>query len=62
MAPTLVLSIGFAIDGTPTSLYCGNDFSAAQTAAQTAGVTGSYVTIQLFRNLVPIQEFRFPPA
>jgi hypothetical protein len=60
MAPTLVLSVGFAIDGTPTSLYLGNDFAAAEAAA--AAGRGTYPLIQIFRNLAPYQEFRSTAA
>jgi hypothetical protein len=60
MAPTLCLVVGFTIDGTPSCLYLGNDYSAAE-AASAAG-SGTYPLIQVFRNLAPNQEFRFPPA
>jgi hypothetical protein len=60
MAPLLVLTVGFAINGTPTSLYLGNDYSAAQAAA--AAGSGTYPLIQVFRNLAPYQEFRTPAA
>jgi hypothetical protein len=62
MAPTLCLVVGFAIDGTPTSLYLGNDYSAAEAAAAAGGLTGTYPLVQVFRNLMPCQEFRFSPA
>jgi hypothetical protein len=62
MAPTLVLSVGLAIDGTPNSLYLGNDYSAAEAAAATAGATGTYPLVRVYRNLTPYREYQFPPA
>jgi hypothetical protein len=62
MAPTLVLTIGFAIDGTPTCLYCGLNFTAAETAAATANAGGSPL-VQIYRNPgPPFQEFRPVPV
>jgi hypothetical protein len=62
MAPTLCLVVGYTLTGVPTDLYIGNDYSAAQAAAAAGGVTGTYPLVQVFRNLAPYQEFRFPPA
>ena len=62
MAPTLCLVVGFTVAGIPTNLYTGNDISAAEAACAAGGVTGTYGLIQVFRNLAPYQEFRFPLA
>jgi hypothetical protein len=62
MAPTLCLLVGFTLAGVAVDLYIGKDISAAQAAAAAGGVTGTYPLVQIFRNLAPYQEFRFPPA
>jgi hypothetical protein len=62
MAPTLCLVVGFTLAGVPTDFYVGVDYSAAEAAAAAGGLTGTYPLIQVFRNLSPDQEFRFPPA
>jgi hypothetical protein len=62
MAPTLVLAIGYDINGVPSCLYVGLDISAAQVAATTANSAGTPL-VQVFRNLGPaFQEFRPVPT
>jgi hypothetical protein len=61
MAPSLVLTIGFAIDGTPSNLYTGFDLSAAQAAAATAAAALT-PCVRIYRDLAHCQEFLYAPA
>jgi hypothetical protein len=62
MAPILVLTIGYDINGVPSCLYVGLDLSAAQVAATTANAAAMPL-VQIHRNPGPaFQEFRPVPT
>jgi hypothetical protein len=60
MHQPLCLTVGFAIDGTPTSLYLGNDLSAAQAAAAAAAAALT-PCVRIYRGLSHSEEFLYAP-
>jgi hypothetical protein len=60
MHQPLCLAVGFAIDGTPTSLYLGNDISAARASAATAAAALT-PTVRIYRGLSHSEEFLYAP-
>jgi hypothetical protein len=60
MAPTLVFTVGFAIDGTPSCSYCGLDLAAARASAAAAAAALT-PTVRIYRGLSHSEEFLYAP-